>query len=90
MAGLAVIKQKGFISACSSIDKPIDRTGLASFKWAATFVKTASKAAASLSLPDLAALVYLVIALSTEPKSDKANSVSITPISEIGSTRPAT
>ena len=90
IAGFAVIKHKGFKSRFSSSVSSRLRTGWAWSKWACTLVSTATKAAASLSLPDLAALLERCSVFSTVVRSDKANSVSITAISEIGSILPAT
>ena len=57
MARLAVIRQKGLSKACSSWLKSSVRTGLPSFKAAWHLVSNCTSLVASLSLPDLAALV---------------------------------
>ena len=90
IAGLAVIKHNGLMRRSSSSLKLRLLTGSTESKWACTLVRTATNAAASLSLPDLAALLERLSVFSTVAKSDKANSVSITPISAIGSILPAT
>ncbi|OQC10135.1 MAG: hypothetical protein BWX79_01356 [Alphaproteobacteria bacterium ADurb.Bin100] len=90
MAGLAVIRHSGLRMTSSSFDKSIVRTGWPSLSTACTLVSTATSLAASLSLPDLAALMLRCRVLSTVPRSARQSSVWITSMSEIGSTLPAT
>src|SRR6218665_641540 len=90
IVGLAVIRHSGLSKGCSSLARSTERAGKPWFSAVRMRVSNATSRAASLSLPDLAALVWRLSAFSTVAMSARHSSVCMTSMSEIGSTRPAT
>ncbi len=85
IAGLAVIRHSGLISAISSASRPIARTGLASSSSGMMRSSRATSLAASLS-PERAFLFSRWMAFSTVPMSASASSVWMTSMSSSGLT----
>ena len=89
MTGLAVSRCSSWLSAFSSLDRPIERTGLPSSRCLRMRSNRSRLRVASLS-PPLAILALRSTAFSTDCRSASASSVSMISMSRIGSTPPDT
>ncbi|MCY1305656.1 hypothetical protein D9M70_554750 [compost metagenome] len=89
IARLAVMKQSWAMSAFSSVLRSSARMGWAWLSWATHFSSTATMRCDSLS-PERAVFWWRCRAFSAACRSARASSVSMTSMSAIGSTLPAT